>query len=46
MKLLGSLLAALTVVAALAGVWAVRVHAVRASADAVRVVARLNAEQR
>ena len=36
--------AALTVVAALAGVWAVRVHAVRASADAVRVAARLGAE--
>jgi dihydropteroate synthase len=31
--------AALTVLAALAGAWAVRVHAVRASADAVRVVA-------
>jgi dihydropteroate synthase len=36
--------AALTVVAALAGAWAVRVHAVRASADAVRVVQRLRAE--
>ena len=36
--------AALTVVAALAGAWAVRVHAVRASADAVRVAARLGAE--
>lgn len=36
--------AALTVVAALAGAWAVRVHAVQASADAVRVVARLRAE--
>jgi dihydropteroate synthase len=36
--------AALTVVAALAGAWAVRVHAVQASADAVRVVARLAAE--
>jgi dihydropteroate synthase len=36
--------AALTVVAALAGAWAVRVHAVRASADAVRVVARMAAE--
>ena len=33
--------AALTVVAAQAGAWAVRVHAVRASADAVRVVAAL-----
>lgn len=32
---------ALTVVAAQAGAWAVRVHAVRPSADAVRVVARL-----
>ena len=38
--------AALTVVAALAGAWAVRVHAVRASADAVRVVQRLAAEVR
>ena len=36
--------AALTVVAAMAGAWAVRVHSVRASADAVRVVARLAAE--
>ena len=36
--------AALTVTAALAGAWAVRVHEVRASADAVRVVARLRAE--
>jgi dihydropteroate synthase len=36
--------AALTVVAALAGVWGVRVHAVRPSADAVRVVARFMAE--
>lgn len=36
--------AALSVVAAMAGAWAVRVHAVRASADAVRVVARLAAE--
>ena len=35
--------AALSVVAALAGAWAVRVHAVRANADAVRVVARLAA---
>ena len=33
--------AALTVVAAQAGAWAVRVHEVRASADAVRVVAAL-----
>jgi dihydropteroate synthase len=33
--------AALTVVAAMAGAWGVRVHAVRASADAVRVVAEL-----
>ncbi len=32
--------AALTVLAAAAGVWGVRVHEVRASADAVRVVAR------
>ena len=31
--------AAVTVLAAQAGAWAVRVHAVRASADAVRVVA-------
>jgi dihydropteroate synthase len=38
--------AALTVVAARAGAWAVRVHSVRASADAVRVVARLMAEER
>ena len=37
--------AAVTVVAALAGAWAVRVHDVRANADAVRVVARLRAEQ-
>ena len=37
--------AAVTVVAALAGVWGVRVHDVRASADAVRVVARLAAEK-
>ena len=36
--------AALTVTAALAGAWAVRVHEVRASADAVRVVSRLQAE--
>jgi dihydropteroate synthase len=36
--------AALTVVAALAGAWAVRVHAVQANADAVRVAARLRAE--
>jgi dihydropteroate synthase len=35
--------AALTVVAAMAGAWGVRVHAVRASADAVRVVAELAA---
>lgn len=33
--------AALTVVAAMAGAWGVRVHSVRPSADAVRVVARL-----
>ena len=33
--------AALTVVAAMAGAWGVRVHAPRASADAVRVVAQL-----
>ena len=38
--------AALTVVAAMAGAWAVRVHAVRASADAVRVVEKLAAEER
>ena len=37
--------AAVTVVAAQAGVWAVRVHAVRASADAVRVVQRLREEE-
>jgi dihydropteroate synthase len=37
--------AAITVVAALAGAWAVRVHDVRANADAVRVVARLREEQ-
>ena len=36
--------AALTVVAALAGAWGVRVHDVRPNADAVRVVARLQAE--
>ena len=36
--------AALTVVAALAGAWGVRVHDVRANADAVRVVARLQTE--
>jgi dihydropteroate synthase len=36
--------AAVTVVAAMAGAWGVRVHEVRASADAVRVVARLRAE--
>lgn len=36
--------AAVTVVAALAGAWGVRVHDVAASADAVRVVARLRAE--
>jgi len=36
--------AAVTVLAAQAGAWAVRVHSVRASADAVRVVARLAAE--
>ena len=36
--------AALTVVAAQAGAWAVRVHEVRASADAVRVVAALAAD--
>ena len=35
--------AAVTVVAALAGAWGVRVHDVRANADAVRVVARLRA---
>jgi dihydropteroate synthase len=37
--------AAVTVVAALAGAWGVRVHEVRANVDAVRVVARLRAEQ-
>jgi dihydropteroate synthase len=37
--------AAITVVAALAGAWGVRVHDVRPNADAVRVVARLRAEQ-
>ncbi len=36
--------AALSTVAALAGAWCVRVHKVRPSADAVRVVARLAAE--
>jgi dihydropteroate synthase len=36
--------AAVTAMAALAGAWGVRVHDVRASADAVRVVARLRAE--
>ncbi|HET7311044.1 MAG TPA: dihydropteroate synthase [Mycobacteriales bacterium] len=36
--------AAVTVVAAMAGAWGVRVHDVQASADAVRVVARLRAE--
>lgn len=35
--------AALTVVAAMAGAWGVRVHEARASADAVRVVAELTA---
>ena len=35
--------AAVTVLAAQAGAWAVRVHEVRASADAVRVVAQLGA---
>jgi dihydropteroate synthase len=35
--------AAVTVLAAQAGAWAVRVHAVRASADAVRVVAAVGA---
>jgi dihydropteroate synthase len=35
--------AAVTVVAALAGAWGVRVHEVRGSADAVRVAARLRA---
>jgi dihydropteroate synthase len=35
--------AAVTVLAAQAGAWAVRVHAVRASADAVRVVAAVRA---
>jgi dihydropteroate synthase len=34
--------AAITVLAARAGVWAVRVHDVKASADAVRVVARMS----
>ena len=38
--------AALTVLAAQAGAWAVRVHEVRASADAVRVVARVTAAGR
>jgi dihydropteroate synthase len=37
--------AAVTVVAAMAGAWAVRVHDVAANADAVRVVARLRSEQ-
>jgi dihydropteroate synthase len=37
--------AAVTVVAALAGAWGVRVHDVRASVDAVRVVARLRADK-
>ena len=37
--------AAVTVVAAMAGAWGVRVHDVQASADAVRVVARLRAEK-
>ena len=36
--------AAVTVVAALAGAWGVRVHDVRANVDAVRVVERLRAE--
>jgi len=36
--------AAVTVVAAMAGAWGVRVHDVSASVDAVRVVARLRAE--
>ena len=36
--------AALTTWCAAAGAWAVRVHEVRASADAVRVTARLRAE--
>jgi dihydropteroate synthase len=36
--------AALTTVAALAGVWAVRVHDVRASLDALRVVRRWSAD--
>jgi dihydropteroate synthase len=36
--------AALTALVAAAGAWAVRVHEVRASADAVRVVGRLRAE--
>jgi dihydropteroate synthase len=35
--------AAISTVAALAGVWCVRVHAVRPSADAVRVVAAIRA---
>jgi dihydropteroate synthase len=38
--------AAVTVLAAQAGAWAVRVHSVRASADAVRVVARLTGGDR
>jgi dihydropteroate synthase len=38
--------AAVTVVAALAGAWAVRVHDVRASADAVRVAAAVTAGAR
>ncbi len=37
--------AAISTLAAWAGVWAVRVHEARASADAVRVVARLRAEE-
>ena len=37
--------AAVTVLAAMAGAWGVRVHAVRASADAVRVVERMTAEE-
>ena len=36
--------AALTALVAVAGAWCVRVHEVRASADAVRVVARMRAE--
>jgi dihydropteroate synthase len=36
--------AALTAVVAMTGAWGVRVHAVRASADAVRVVERMRAE--